>query len=413
MSDATPDPNESPIAFGQRLKILRLKRGMTRATLGGLVGKSPDWVRALERGRLKTPNLDVLLQLAEALRVRNFAELTGDQRVPEAMFIGPGHARLPGVQAAIDEIPLVTDGPAPSPEHLRARLATAWAARHSAPNHREVIGALLPSLIRDAQLAVRQADLPAARRAAQALLAEVYALAQFFVAYQPPSELLWRVVERDLIAAAESEDPHAIAIAAWLATQAHRDAARWDAAEAVNRQALEYVEPLLPDAGDDVLAMFGALQFEAGYTAARRGQAGAAWGYWDAADDIAGRLPDDYYHPVTSFSRAIMHAHAVTVAVELHAGSESVRQAAASDAGTIRSRPRRARHRIEQARAYRLDGQPDTALAVLEQAYVAAPETIAYNGYARAIILGETESPNPRRRQHASDLAQRIGMLSA
>ncbi len=71
-----------------------------------------------------------------------------------------------------------------------------------------------------------------------------------------------------------------------------------------------------------------------------------------------------------------MGAHAVTVAVELHQGGESVRQAARADEATIPSRPRRARHRIEEARGYQLDGQPDVAIATLEKAHRAAPDTI-------------------------------------
>lgn len=108
-----------------------------------------------------------------------------------------------------------------------------------------------------------------------------------------------------------------------------------------------------------------------------------------------------------------MGAHAVTVAVELHQGGESVRQAAAADAATIPSRPRRARHRIEEARGYHLDGQPDAALATLNQAHEAAPETIKYNGYAKRIVLEETESKNPARRRRASQLAIKLGLLAA
>lgn len=414
-NDATPDPYADPLAFGQRLQILRTRKGMTRDQLGGLMGKSGEWVKALENGRLKTPRLEVILHLAELLRVRDLSDLTGDQSVHVDLFTGPGHPRLGAVRAAVDAFPLTTRGEAPSPEHLAARLARAWSARHSAPDHREVIGALLPELIRDAQLAVRQADSGAERRAAQATLAEVYSLSQFFVAYQPDAPLLWRVAERGLIAAQESEDARAIGVAAWLAAQAHRDSGpgHFDAADAVNIETLEYLAPVLPDAPDDVLAIAGALTFEAGYTAARRGETGTAWRYWDEARAMAERLPETYYDPVTSFSRAIMGAHAVTVAVELHAGGESVRQAAAADAVTIPSRPRRARHRIEEARGYQLDGQPDVALATLNQAHEAAPETIRYNGYAKRIVLEETESRSPARRRRASELAVKLGLLAA
>jgi transcriptional regulator with XRE-family HTH domain len=401
--------------FGQRLQILRTRKGLTRDQLGGLLGRSGSWVKGVEIGRLRTPKLEVILRIAEVLRVRDLSDLTGDQSVHVDLFTGPGHPRLAAVKAAVDAFPLTTRQEAPPAAHLRARLARAWAARHSAPNHRDVIGALLPELIRDAQLAVRQADSGTDRRAAQAALAEVYSLAQFFVAYQPDAALLWRVAERGLIAAQESEDPHAIGVAAWLAAQAHRDSgpAHFDSADVVNLETLAFLEPLLPDADEDVLAIAGALTFEAGYTAARRGETGTAWRYWDQARAMADRLPESYYHPVTSFSRAIIGAHAVTIAVELHAGGESVRQAAAADSQTIPSRPRRARHRIEQARGYQLDGQPDVALATLAQAHEAAPETIRYNGYAKRIILEETEAKSPARRRRASELAVKLDMLAA
>ncbi|WP_199880872.1 helix-turn-helix domain-containing protein [Streptomyces kebangsaanensis] len=414
-SDATPDPYADPLVFGQRMQIYRQRRGMSRPVLAGLLGKSPSWVKQVESGQIQPPKLPMILRIAELLRVRDLADLTGDQSMHIDLFVGPGHPRLVSVRAAVDAFPFPSDREAPSAQHLRHRLDRAWAARHEAPNHREVIGALLPDLIRDAQLAVRQAETAPGRRSAQAVLSEVYSLSQFFVAYQPDAALLWRVAERGMVAAQDSEDPHAIGVAAWLTAQAHRDTGpgHFDTADAVTMEALRYLEPQLPDASDDVLAIAGALQFEAGYTAARRGESGTAWGWWDKAEKTARKLPADYYHPVTSFSRAIMGAHAVTVAVELHQGGESVRQAARADKTVIKSRPRRARHRIEEARGYQLDGQPDTALATLDKAFEAAPETIKYNGYARRIVLEETETKQPERRRRASELAVKLGLLAS
>jgi transcriptional regulator with XRE-family HTH domain/tetratricopeptide (TPR) repeat protein len=403
------------MVFGQRMQILRQRRGMSRPVLAGFLGKSPSWVKQVETGKIQVPKLPTILRIAELLRVRDLADLTGDQTAHVDLFIGPGHPRLAAVRAAIDAFPLTADREAPATQHLRYRLDHAWAARHSAPNHRQVIGELLPGLIRDAQLAVRQADTAADRRQAQAILSEVYSLSQFFVAYQPDSALLWRVAERGMVAAQDSEDPHAIGVAAWLTAQAHRDTGpkHFDTADAVTLEALRYLQPLLPDADDKVLAIAGALQFEAGYTAARRGDNGTAWGWWDKAEKVAKKLPAEFYHPVTSFSRAIMGAHAVTVAVELHQGGESVRQAVKADKSVIQSRPRLARHRIEEARAYQLDGQPDVALATLNKAHEAASETIKYNGYARRIVLEETESKQPERRRRASELAVKLGLLAA
>ena len=415
-NDDTPDPYTEPLAFGQRMQILRERRGMPRTVLAGLLGMSPSWVKQVENGRLKTPKLPMILRIAEVLRVRSLSDLTGGQSMDIGMFTGPGHPRLPAVAAAVNAYPVSRTGrQAPPREHVVARLTRAWAARHHSANHREVVGQLLPDLICDAQLAAWQAECAADRRAAQANLSEVYSLSQFFVAYQPDAALLWRVAERGMVAAQESEDPHAIGVAAWLTAQAHRDSgpAHFDAADDVTMATLDFLRPVLPNASDDVLAITGALEFEAGYTAARRGDTGSAWGWWDKARVKAGRLPATYYHPVTSFSQAIMGAHAVTVAVELHAGGESVRQAAAADATTIPSRPRRSRHRIEEARGYQLDGQPEAALATLDRAFEAAPETIRYNGYARRIVLEETETKSPERRRRASELAVKIGVLAA
>jgi transcriptional regulator with XRE-family HTH domain len=410
-----PDPYADPLKFGQRVQILRERRGMTQTQVADLLGISPHTYRKIENGQQKAPGLETVLRIAEVLRVRDLADLTGRPDTHVDLFVGPGHPRLAAVKAAIDAFPLTTNVEPPPVAHLEARLHAAWKARHASKNHREAIGRLLPDLIRDAQALVRYADSAVERRQAQALLAQTYALSQFFIAYQPDSSLLWRVAERGMVAAQESEDPHTIGVAAWLLAQAHRDSGprHYDAADAVNLEAVRYLEPLLPDADDDILAIAGALEFELGYTAARRQETGTAWRHWDKANDMAARLPADYYHPVTSFSRAVMGAHAVTVAVELRQGGESVRQATRADGNVIKSRPRRARHRIEEARGYHLDNQPDVAVAALEKAFEAAPETIRYNGYAKAILLEEAESTQAPRRRRAAELAGKIGILAA
>ena len=74
---------------------------MTRDQLGGLMGRTGSWVKAIETGRLKTPQLQIVLRFAELLRVRDLSDLTGDQSVHTALFTGPGHPRL----AAVSEPP--------------------------------------------------------------------------------------------------------------------------------------------------------------------------------------------------------------------------------------------------------------------------------------------------------------------
>jgi transcriptional regulator with XRE-family HTH domain len=395
------------LTVGQRIKLHRERAGKTRAVLAGLVGRSTEWVKAVETGRILPPRLHMLGQIAKALRVEVW-ELT-DVDQPPTIQVGPGHAHLPAVRDALNRWPIgVNRDPEPL-GHIRARLDTAWRARHAAPDHRTVIGALLPDLIRDAQHASR-VYVGERRREAQALLADVLGLAQMFLAYQPAADLLWRVVDRAVLAAQESGDPVALAGAVWFAAQAHRDAGDWDTAMAVTQDTLRAVEPALGDGPDELLALWGALQVEASHTAARAGEAGRAWRHLDIADGVAGRLPAGYYQRASSFSRIIMGPHAVTVEVELRKGGHALRRADRTDPAGIPSRPRRARHLIEVARGHYLRNDRQATVGVLNQAYDTAPETIRYNGYARSIVVDLLDGPPALRRQ-AHDLAAKVGLL--
>ncbi|WP_157429758.1 helix-turn-helix domain-containing protein [Actinomadura oligospora] len=410
MQNRNIDPADPRLGVGQRIQFFRTRRGMSRGVLGGLVGRNGRWIKAVERGDIGEPKLPDLVRLADALKLGDVAKLTGGAALPTKMFKGPGHPALAAVRDAINSVSLGTTGPPSSLAHLEARLDAAWRARHAAPDHRTVLGALLPDLIRDAKRAARAYE-GAERRRALATLAGVYNLAQFFIAYQPAADLLWRVVERSVMAAEESESPVALAGAVWLATQAHRDVDDFDAAEAVCSEALELIRPHVDDGPLQLRALYGALHAEAAYTAARDGQVPTAWRWWDEADEIAKTLPKGFYEPMTSFSRAVMPAHAVTVAVEGRKAGEARRQAVkALKAAPIPSQPRRGRHLIEVARAYQLAGDPAEALGTLDAAYTTAPETIRFNSHARRMVDEATRGPAGLR-QDAHDLADRIGLL--
>src|SRR6202000_1317585 len=62
---------------GERIQILRERRGLTRPVLAGLVGMSPSWLKGIERGNRLPPRLPLLVKLAEALAVGGVAVLAG------------------------------------------------------------------------------------------------------------------------------------------------------------------------------------------------------------------------------------------------------------------------------------------------------------------------------------------------
>ncbi|MFV2019869.1 helix-turn-helix domain-containing protein [Micromonospora sp. LOL_023] len=398
------------LSFGQRLKLYRERSGKTRAVLGGLVGRSAEWVKAVETDRILPPRVHMLDRIARALKI-DVVVLVGELSDRSAVVNGTEHPALASVRDAVNRYPLSSELPPVPLGQLSERLIAAWRARHQASDHRTVLGALLPDLVRDAQRAALAYE-GAERRRAQALLAEVLGLAQMFIAYQPAAELLWRVADRAMVAAQESGDPAALACAGWFLCQVHRDAGDWDTAMAATLDVVSALEARMPDADTNLLALWGALQFEAAYTAARAGEEGRAWRYWDRADRVAQRLPQDFYQQQTSFSRVIMPAHAVTVAVELQKSGEAVRQARRIDPATIPSRPRRARHLIEVARCHDGKGNSEATAMTLRQAYESAPETIRFNGYARQMTLDLLQSGPRSMRNEAHDLALKVGLVA-
>ncbi|MEU1549637.1 helix-turn-helix transcriptional regulator [Nocardia sp. NPDC005745] len=399
--------------MGARIRRHRERAGMSRPVLAGLVGRSAEWLKAVENGRLQSPRLPMLLRIARALELNDLAELTGDgHAVPVAVFAGERHAALTDVQSALTDYRLAAADDSAGTEHLALRLAQAWQVRHASPDHRTQLGSLLPGLIRDAQNAVRNRGDD--RRAARRVLAGVYQLADFFVAYQPAPELVWLVADRALNEGYEADDPYLIASSAWSMVQALRDSGRWEEGIALARTAVAQLEPYLEREGtsDDWHGIAGALQAEIAYVHARRGRYGEAWAYWESADRIAQRLGPTYRHIQTSFSIPVIQAHATTLGVELRRTGEGLRAAHALDADRIASVPRRSRHFIEVARAHYQRDEFAAALAMLDKSERTAPETIRYNGYARDMLHALRKRPPSGMGEDVRALCDRVGIAA-
>jgi hypothetical protein len=359
------------------------------------------------------PRLPMLLRLARALERDDLADLTGNNggAVPVGVFAGDRHSALSAVQAALTDYRISSTGPVPLVDHLALRVRQAWQVRHGSPDHRTQLGALLPGLIADAQRAVR-AIRGVQRREARRVLAGVYQLVDFYVAYQPAPELVWMVADRAITEAQEADDPYAIAGGTWAMVQALRDAGRWDEAVGLAVDAIQQLEPHLDQAPDDWRGMIGALEAEIAYVHARRGRHGEAWAHWETANEIARCLGPEYRHIQSSFSVPIMSAHATTLGVELRRSGEALRAANEFDADEVRSLPRRARHLIEVARAHHQRDERHAVYALLDLSERTAPETIRYNGFGRELLLGLTDRPPSGLRSDVRALCRRVGLAA-
>ncbi|MEH0846179.1 helix-turn-helix transcriptional regulator [Micromonospora sp. CPCC 205711] len=394
-----------PTTFGARLRAHRERAGKTRPVLGGLVGRSAEWVKALESGRLLPPRLPMLLRLAEVLNISDLADLTGDQSLPVASVTRAGHPDVDSVAAAMQRS-AVSVGDATPVDLLRGLVDQAWGLWHRSTAERTAVAAVLPGLLMDAQRSARRLD-GLARREALVELARVYHLAQLYLAHQPYPELVWLAADRAMLAAQDADDPAAIAVAAWYYGHVYRGANQIDAAEQVLIDAAGLVDPA---AGGEQLARWGQVQLGMALGHSKAGRAGQAWRAWDAADEAASRLGSGYTHPWLMFGPAACAAYAVTIETDLCRPGEAVRRADTMDYRALPSCTRRAAALIEAARAHVLRRGEVAAVHLLGRALRESVDTVRHHPYARTAALELSNRPGTVG-EDARELALAIGVM--
>jgi transcriptional regulator with XRE-family HTH domain len=401
---------------GERIQVLRERRGLTRPVLAGLVGMSPSWLKGIERGTRLPPRLPLLVKLAEALAVGDVAVLAGTDMdlggasVPVGSFTRIPHDAVPAIREAMRD-PLLVIPPetaVPGVPALASRTAGAWRIWHQSAEHRTDVGRVLPRLVTDARIAARTAQ-GEDRRTASAVLADVYALVQHEVVWASESELTWTAADRAMMAAQDADQPLALAGAAWTLGMVQRSAGDTDGALGLAADAAALLEPRLEDGTDELRAMYGALQLHAATTAARAGRDGDAWRHWDTADATARRL-GGYNHPWTMFGAANVKLHAVSISADLSRSGQAHDHAEQIDPDEIPSRERRGRLGVEIARAYHQRHDYPATLLWLEQAYATSHDSVRYSPTARQMTADTVDRGGPLISRRARSLAGSIGL---
>jgi transcriptional regulator with XRE-family HTH domain len=399
------------LSFGERLRRQRTRTGMSRPVLAGLVGRSAEWIKALETGRLLPPRLPLLLRLAEVLGIDDLAELTGDQRLSRATYTKNAHEQLPGVARALAtySVAPAADEP-PDVAGLVARVRQLWELWHGARRHRTAVAGLLPGLLADARATVRRTD-GADRRRVLVAEAQIYHLTQLFLSFQPAPELVVMTGDRAMTAAQDADDPAAIAAAAWYVNHVYRDAGQQH--EARVTLALDTAQLLAPDRDDEQRALWGLLQLAVALSNAKIGHDGEAWRYWDAADRAVKALPAGYVHPWLMFGRGMVDAYSVTMLTDLARGGEAVRQADRLDLDAMMpSTTRRSFHLIEGARAYHQRRENVACVHLLRSAYDESPDTALFNLFTRSAAVQLAETGGATVRRDAAELARLLGVAA-
>jgi transcriptional regulator with XRE-family HTH domain len=401
---------------GERIQILRERKGLSRPVLAGLVGMSASWLKGIEQGRRLPPRLPVLVKLAEALAVGDITVLVGTdmnigsaEAIPVASFARIPHDAVPAIREAVRD-PMLTVSSAPaSIDALTARVADAWTLWHTSRQHRTDVGRILPRLLTDARAAARSASGPQ-RRAASALLAEVYALVQHEIVWASEAELTWTVADRAMSAGQDADTPAALAGAAWTLGMVQRSAGDTDGALTLAAEGCTLLASRLEEGPDDLRGLAGALMLHAATTCARAGREGDAWRHWDQAGALAQQLPAGYHHPWTMFGTANIALHAVSINAELSKSRAAQNQAEQIDADEIPSRERRGRLGVEIARSYHQRRDYTAMLHWLEYAYQTAADSVHYSPAARQMAAEAVDHGGQLVSSRARALASSLGL---
>ncbi|MEG8177231.1 helix-turn-helix transcriptional regulator [Nocardia terpenica] len=396
--------------IGERIQIVRTRTGKSRAVIAGLVGRSEEWLRDVEKGRQGAPGLEMLLKLGQALGVRDLTELTGDHELLVGLSRRAGHPVVPAIREAIESIELTGSAPTVDAAELRARVDRAWRLWHTSPQPRAAAGAMLPELIRDGRRALRTLE-GQERRTAAAALSGAYVLSEQVLAWVSDAPLLWLAADRAMAAAEIADDPVTLAAAAWVVGNVWRATGREEDAYLLAQDAVALLEPRL-DGNREAQALWGSCHLHSAITAARLGREGDALRSVDSAMGMARSMPKAMAHPWTLFGLPNAELTAVSVMVDMRRSGGALDAATVVDPDSIPSIDRRARLWLELSRAYGFQRDWIAALGALKTATAVSEESMRCHPLSRSLAAELVTHGGRIVEKDARALAVRLGVTA-
>lgn len=398
--------------IGANIAAHRRAAGVTQADLAGRIGKSVQWVSAVEQGRRHADRLTDLLRIAVVVgcAVEDLIGRPVDTLAPGGRPRGEAVAAVREVimRTAVPE-PLA--GPLPDLAEVSARVAEAWTIWHRSPTAHAILGGVLPGLLTDASAVYRAAT---ERRPAARTLAGTYQITRQWLHHIPDGELAWVAAERAMNAAREADDPHLIALGAWSLSASYRRAGQQDAATRLCLSAADELKARInPDNPDkQLLADYGMLHLAAAVSAAQSDEDGRAWALHRVADEAA-RTLGAHYDPWTAFGKGNVDIHGLAINAELGRPDDVVEYASRLHIDSVPSVERRAAALINTARGFVRRGEDESAALVLLDAEKISRDEVRDSTLVRELLRELLYRDRARARSHVRGLAQRCGLIAA
>ncbi|MFD4573509.1 multiprotein-bridging factor 1 family protein [Streptomyces sp. NPDC058417] len=403
------------LTTGDRIKVYRKRKGLSQAALGGLIGRSEDWVSKVERGVIPVDKLSVLLEISRVLDIRELTELTG-RSVALTSDGSREHESVPAIRRALSTLSsrLGTDLPGASltPAELTARVNEAWRAYEHEIDRYAIVGPQLPTLLAEAHQAARRAGAADETEIIRALIS-LYHLMQMFLRRVGEHDLSRVAADRALQLADQSGDPVLIGASAWNAASILT--AMGDVAESAElaRSAIEITTPG-DDASHELLSVHGALHLVASVANMRDSRAPAAWDLLHEADRIARRAGADRNDWRTAFGPTNVAMHGVHLAGEEGDAAEALRLAdTVEHDNPVLPLERRTRYLVEVMNANRLRQDDYGTLYMIGRIRKMSPEEVRFFPLVREAVRDLLKRERPSYRVELRDHAAYLGVLAS
>lgn len=375
------------MSTGERIAFYRRRRNMTQALLASIVGRSEDWLSKIERGEREIRRVDVLTEVAQALRV-TLGDLLG-----QPVLLEDEHED--------DDVPAVRDA---LMEPRRLSRVLYRSASSSAPMDATRAGQLvefawsdyqrgrlgrvvrvLPNLIKTAQQLEDAAQDSDDRSTMWAVSARTHHLAATTLSKIGESDLAWIAAERAMAAADQADDPLVLASAARAGTHALLAVGRFDDPLDLGNTAADWLAPQVSDSDPAALSLFGMLHLRTAVAAARRQDRSTARELLGRAGQAANQLGEDANYWQTSFGPTNVQLHRFSAALDLGDVNYVVDQGDDVGLGALPVE-RAVSHLIDVARALSLVARDDDALQHLLDAESRAPQLVRHNPLVRETV---------------------------
>lgn len=395
------------LPIGDRIRHYRTTKGRQQDVVAGLVGITADYLSQIERG-LRVPSIDVLYAIARELGVP-VAALLADAPTPA---LRASDTTEPAITQTLMGYGPPASSPASTPAELRERVERAWRSWQASSTRFTEAAVVLPDLIGDVEHAVRVHRSDAAtHRETLRVAADLYFLLRSYLRRAGRVDLSMMAADRAVRAAEDADDPLRIAAAQWNLGHVLLATDEAEGAEEVAVRAAKNLAPQVERGDSAAHAMSGALQLVTVVAAARRRQ------WWTARDrlgevaQIAAQADDAGNVMWTVFGPTNVGLHRVSIEMEAGEAGEALRMADEVDTSRLPSKERSFTFGLEVARCYDLRRDDPAVLLHLLELERLAPEDLARNPLARAIVLSLMRRARAMHARQAEALATRMGVL--